>query len=255
MGTFTMRLGEVLDHVPTLWDDGDDAYPIFDEAYRATLNRKIIDHYFMYEIGHETIGQFKFALNRKMREIMPLYNQLYKSEALLTIDNALLTTNMVTDSTSLTTETNSSITTSDQTTDTTSETTGHADSKSRTVSSDMPQTMLSPDEDYASAASDANSQTDNTSTATGSGTTDTTLNASGEGETNGTIQATVKGSQGHTAALVAAYRNAFLNIDLNVIAELESLFMAVWDNGDSYSDSNPYIGGIYYGRAYWFAGL
>ena len=30
-------------------------YPIFDEAYRQTLNDKIIRHYWVYEIGSETV--------------------------------------------------------------------------------------------------------------------------------------------------------------------------------------------------------
>lgn len=58
----------------------DSSYPIFDESYRATLEEKIIGHYYMDEIGCETVGLWKFYLNQKMREIMPYYNQLYKSE-------------------------------------------------------------------------------------------------------------------------------------------------------------------------------
>lgn len=37
-------------------------YPIFDEAYRNTLNNKIIRHYWMYEIGSETAGLFRWNL-------------------------------------------------------------------------------------------------------------------------------------------------------------------------------------------------
>lgn len=62
-----------------------DAYPIFDEAYRNTLNKKIIDHYYFQEIGFETPDRFNHYLELKMSEIMPYYNQLYKSE-LLNID-------------------------------------------------------------------------------------------------------------------------------------------------------------------------
>ena len=250
MGTFTMRLGEVLDRYPDgIWDTDDaDKYPIFDEAYRPILNRKIQDHYFMYEIGQETMGQFKFALNRKMREIMPLYNQFYASEKLLTVDNALLTMNMQTDSSSDTTQTSSSNSHATESSNTSADTTVNSTSKARTVGSDFPQTMLAGDEDYASSGTDANSQTSNTSNATGTGSTDTTANGSGQGETKGTISTNAKGSVGHTAALVNAYRTAFLNIDLQVISELETLFMAVWDDGSSYSDNNPYMGGIYYGR-------
>lgn len=52
-------------------------YPIFDESYRNVLNTKILKHYFFYEIGTETKGQFLFYLNEKMNLIMPYYNKLY----------------------------------------------------------------------------------------------------------------------------------------------------------------------------------
>src|SRR5574344_2432049 len=57
-------------------------YPIFDESYRNHLESLICLHYYRREIGFETVGLFKLYLERKMREIMPYYNQLYKSELL-----------------------------------------------------------------------------------------------------------------------------------------------------------------------------
>lgn len=57
-------------------------YPIFDEAYRGVLEKKIIRHYYTREIGAETFGLFQLYLADKMNEIMPYYNQLYASELL-----------------------------------------------------------------------------------------------------------------------------------------------------------------------------
>lgn len=57
-------------------------YPIFDEAYRGILEKKIIRHYYTREIGAETFGLFQLYLSDKMNEIMPYYNQLYASELL-----------------------------------------------------------------------------------------------------------------------------------------------------------------------------
>jgi hypothetical protein len=54
-------------------------YPIFDVSYKSTLENKIIEHFYFREICCETYGLWKFMLQRKMREIMPYYNQLYKS--------------------------------------------------------------------------------------------------------------------------------------------------------------------------------
>lgn len=57
-------------------------FPIFDEAYREGLCKKILNHYYTREIGAETVALWKFWLNQKMREIMPYYNKLYISEQL-----------------------------------------------------------------------------------------------------------------------------------------------------------------------------
>lgn len=54
-------------------------YPIFDEAYRATLETMILKHYYMWEIGAETVGLFKLWLNERMNEIMPRYNLMYSA--------------------------------------------------------------------------------------------------------------------------------------------------------------------------------
>lgn len=204
MPTFTVTLDSLIEKDTPLWVVGDGAYPIFDEAYRDKLNQKILDHYRMYEIGFETVGQFRFALNRKMREIMPYYNQLYK-----TVQTELdpFKTMDYTDHG-----------TSDSTTDATSSST--TDSASRAVSSEMPQVHLSGDEDYATNANDV------IGNATTGGTTNTGV--------NGTVDRHVTGSQGHQATLMMQYRKSLLNIDMNVINELAELFMSVWDNGDEF---------------------
>lgn len=54
-------------------------YPLYDPTYKAALETKIINHYYFREIGEETAAQFKFQLARTMNEIMPFYNDLYKS--------------------------------------------------------------------------------------------------------------------------------------------------------------------------------
>lgn len=57
-------------------------YPIFDVTYKSVLETKIIRHFYMYEIGQETLGYFKLCLETKLNEIMPYYNQLYESQLL-----------------------------------------------------------------------------------------------------------------------------------------------------------------------------
>ena len=57
-------------------------YPIYDESYRNILETKILKHFYTREIGLETVGLWKLKLDTKMNEIMPYYNQLYKSALL-----------------------------------------------------------------------------------------------------------------------------------------------------------------------------
>lgn len=58
------------------------SYSLFDENYRATLETKILKHYYTREIGLETFALWKHFLRTRMNEIMPYYNQLYRSETL-----------------------------------------------------------------------------------------------------------------------------------------------------------------------------
>lgn len=67
-------------------------YPIFNEAYRPTLETKILKHFYFREIGEETTGLWKVRLNMKLNEIMPYYNKLYQTELLEY--NPLYTTNL-----------------------------------------------------------------------------------------------------------------------------------------------------------------
>lgn len=63
--------------IPSVFDFD---FPIFDESYRNVLETKILKHYYTREIGLETVGLWKLKLDTKLNEIMPFYNQLYKSE-------------------------------------------------------------------------------------------------------------------------------------------------------------------------------
>lgn len=54
------------------------SYPIFDENYRQVLNQYILNHFWLREIGAETVGEFDLFLGNTMNEIMPYYNGLFK---------------------------------------------------------------------------------------------------------------------------------------------------------------------------------
>lgn len=57
-------------------------YPVETEAMRKRINDKIIQHYYLKEMGTETVGQFGWRLNEAMNLIMPYYNNLYQLKVL-----------------------------------------------------------------------------------------------------------------------------------------------------------------------------
>lgn len=71
------RIDNILDSARGKIFDFD--FPLFDENYRVTLENKILKHYYTREIGAESVGLWKHWLCTRMNEIMPYYNQLYKS--------------------------------------------------------------------------------------------------------------------------------------------------------------------------------
>lgn len=228
--TFTVTLGCLIENG---FDIGLEDYPIFDEAYRAGLNGKIMSHYWFREIGQETPALFRFMLKRKMNEIMPFYNELYKS-TLLEIDplsNYRMTTTNKGTSEQETTRTNKH----DETSGSTSSTTSSSDANARNLVSQTPQMQLSGHDDYATNI------TDTTSTTTTEGSAnDTSSRALIENDeaTSKNMQdyiTTVIGLSGVTEAdAIMRYRQSLLNIDMMVIDELATLFFGLYTAYNNY---------------------
>lgn len=197
MAKFTVELGVIIKSGFPL---DLQSYPIFDESYREGLNNKIIRHYWFREIGFETAALFRDRLAMTMTEIMPYYNQLYKSQ-LISVD-PMITHRLIRELGRTENNTGSSNVSAD----------------GKTVYSDTPQGLLSigdiEDELYASNASIANSNTDSSASENRSANESETFfgNTSGKSESELLIQ----------------YRKTFLNIDMEVIKELEPLFMGIW---------------------------
>lgn len=245
MATYTTELRRLIENG---FDLGLDDYPIFDEEYRAVLNKKIIDHYYFCEIGFETAGLFKFQLNTKMREIMPYYNKLYLSEQLefnplRDFDETTEETRQRADHESVEGHATDSVTTSGNSSGTSSSSdTTSSSGDTLTVNSDTPQGLVTTStiqaNEYASSA--AKSHDTSSGTATGSTTTGNQYidTKSGTGSstqtTNGTVNDVIArhyfgyGKSKSPSELLEQYRRTFLNIDLMIIKELEELFMMIF---------------------------
>ena len=227
-------------------------FPIFDENYRTVLETKILKHYYTREICEETYGLWKLRLDQKLNEIMPYYNQLYKS-ALLEFnpfyDVDLTTQHSTTQNLegSFSNKTNEAGTGKAERTETgkEKETINYADREhyKKDLYSDTPQNGLDNVEggDYLTNARittdiDSGAEAREREFNGRKTTTDTTTrnNIEGEGtnqsETTEQYLETVKGKRGGNsyAKLLQEYRKTFLNIDLMVIEELNDLFILLW---------------------------
>lgn len=229
MAVATIMLRDVVrltnDHI------GLDDYPIFDESYRKTLNDRIKRTYWLQEIAHETIDIFIWRMSLKMNLIMPRYNRMYLAELQNNdpLDGNRNYSRTGQDGTSKNAGTNTQDSTG----------TGENTSKGRTVGSDTPQTRLAGDGDYATSISDAS--TSGTSASKNRSSSASSSNSS----YNNNQHSESWGYSGSKARAIADYRGTLLNVDDLVIAELEDLFLGLWD-GDSPHTPNGLIDGYGY---------
>lgn len=232
MANFTIELRKIANK--KVVQDALSAYPIYDESHRKTLNDKIIAHYYYNEIGHETIDMFAFQLGVKMREIMPYYNELYKTTAQRF--DILDQFDVKSESTQTTDQTgsNSSSATGLTTSVATQSSVGDNSAKSRAIASDMPQTRLSGNENYATGAQDSISSgvTSSKSDASNRDSSESKSEVTNRAKGNSNSASRSHGRQSSAPALIMEYRSAILNIDMMIIDELSELFMGLWATND-----------------------
>lgn len=227
---------------------------IFDENYRALLCKKILKHYYTREIGAETVGLWKFWMNRRFEEIMPYYNQLYKS-ALLEF-NPLYDVDLTTrhnrkndedkqeDITRKDNTQSSRNTTVNRDSDGSSSTNRTTDETKRDLYSDTPQGAITgvESEKYLTNArkitQDETEKTNSNFTQNDNTRDNSNFNEDVNAKTTniGAINSTeeyletVKGKRGGVSfsSLLSEYRKTFLNIDMLVIEEFSDLFFGLW---------------------------
>lgn len=211
-------------------------FPIFDENYRQVLCRKILKHYYTREIAHETVGRWKLALNAKLNEIMPYYNQLYKSELLefnpfYDVDLTRSREGSGTSNrTSNNTETNSG------TSKNVSSDSGTSNTDTLNRFSDTPQNSMDTQgiADSVPLTTVTKVNEDNTTTNESTDTLTRNDNKTGSGTENinntDKYIETVKGKQGteNYSSLLKKFRETFLNIDMMIIEDCSDCFFTLW---------------------------
>ena len=179
----------------------------------ARLARKILDHYYMHEIGSETVALFKHRVKVAMQEIM--------EEKLPLIYSASLKYNPLTNVNY--TETYTGDNTSNNTSS--SNTTATSKSSGLTVNSDTPQGQINKQAILGGSYASSTSAND----------IDDTANTVSRGLSNGSVTQTYtkhyEGNQGISATyqrMVQQYRENIRAIDREIIEDLRDLFMIIY---------------------------
>ena len=182
----------------------------FDEDYRSVLCAKILKHYYTREIGMETAGLWMLWMNRRMEEIMPYYNQLYRSAQLefnpFHDVDYYREGNRQNDGTSETKGTSTNI----------------QDNVTRDLYSETPQGALNgvESETYLTDARKVMQDNEANNTYNDNNTTNTTED----------YLEHVYGKMGtvNYSKMLNEYRTTLLNIDMQIIEEFSDLFMGLW---------------------------
>lgn len=241
-------------------------YPIFDSKYKKTLETKILRNYYFREIGLETVQLWKEFLNTDLNNIMPYFNQLYKSE-LIKFDplqdvnytrdykgvknNTLNNTEDKNNTTTANKTGESNVTDTNTITDTnTLNSTNAEQGKQIKAFNATPQGGLTDVENlaYLTNADINNVTNDSTLTQTGESTssqnkilkntdtekntiTDVGINTKTENvNTTDEYLEIIRGKQGteNYSDILLKFRETFLNIDMQVVDSLKDLFMQIY---------------------------
>ena len=224
MSKYTVEFGTLYDSgfAPLL--EGLEYYPLFDESHREELNKKIYNRYKFREIGFETAAVFTHYFITLINEIMPYYNELYRTAAR---DYDFLSDADLTETENVATNSSSSGTSNSSSNDSTQTAANGKDTRAR---SDTPQGSFNfsavADNTYLTDAEIT--ETGNTSATNSNGQTASTTSAQGAGQSARTKRITGK-SPGRTYAdMVREYRETILNIDKMILDELNVCFMGVY---------------------------
>jgi hypothetical protein len=234
MAEYTIQLRTLLE---TDFEPAMDDYPIFDENYRSVLNQKILDHFYMYEIGLETPDLFNHQLRVKLNEIMPYYNEMYRIQTLIANPFHNFEYN---ETSSRNTDQDNTQSTSGENTETSSQDSetnfAKGQVRSHSAQSDTPQSNLTPYNvatgGYASLVnmSETESDTDTTDgSLTASSRLDSSTATTGKLKTLDEYVRSVTGAQGiNKPETLKVYKSAYMNIDMGIINDLRELFMIVY---------------------------
>lgn len=206
----------------------------FDETYRKILCSKILKHYYLREIGCETVGVWILWMNERLEMLMPYYNKLYESELIKFNPMYDVDLTRAHNRKNAQDDTGKRDSVSNRDTSVTNTVNTDSSNVSRDLYSDTPQGALTgiENETYLTNArkvTDSGSVTSNSNEKSGSDFTENESTTKNMNSTEDYLES-VQGKQGSGSYsdLLMKYRDTFLNIDQMVVEEFSDLFMLLW---------------------------
>lgn len=202
----------------------------FDEEYRGVLCKKILKHYYLREIGCETVGIWLLWMNTKLEEIMPYYNKLYESE--LIKFNPMYDVDWNRKGNKTGNESGSGSRSTSGNNSGTNTQSGTSSNTRKDLYSDTPQGALTgvESETYLTNARKVSDSGETGVNGSTSGSYEDSESSSNKVDTTEDYVESVTGKQGGSSysKLLNEFRETFLNIDMQVIEEFEEMFMGMW---------------------------
>lgn len=202
----------------------------FDEKYRGVLCKKILKHYYLREIGCETVGIWLLWMNTKLEEIMPYYNKLYESE--LIKFNPMYDVDWNRKGNKTGNESGSGSRSTSGNNSGTNTQSGTSSNTRKDLYSDTPQGALTgvESETYLTNARKVSDSGETGVNGSTSGSYKDSESSSNKVDTTENYVESVSGKQGtgSYSKMLNEFRETFLNIDMQVIEEFEEMFMGMW---------------------------
>lgn len=193
-------------------------YDFYEESKKEQFEQKFIDYFYMREIEHGTVEEFKHELRTKLNLIAPYYRQLYETELKSKNIEFLLNKDLKetfireveSDTESLSNFNN--------------ESNGKAKVETLSTTNDTPQNRIDDLDKYISSASKDKNTSDTSSSDNGSSISQNSNSAKEE------TTLISKGNIGTTssAQLLRDWRDVLINIDMMILEECEELFFKLF---------------------------
>lgn len=216
MDVGTIELRRIIESNNLILFDFD--YEFYDNTLKNEFEKMFGDYFYFRNIGHETIGRFKFELRSKLNIIAPYYKQLYKTEVESRNIQFLLNKDLK--------ETYIKTLKGENIIESMTEDTSLINSNGENINifSDMPKSRIENLDNYMTNATKDILKNDNKATNNSKGKNDNIVNQEEKTEliSQGNIGTT------SSAQLLESWRSCLININQLIFNELEELFYGLY---------------------------